>query len=128
MTVFSFDTPPDGNLPSILSYTFNGNAGDIIISPTTNPVSLVLTASENVNWMSIKIKKEDDNTLYKIFYSGDGCVDDTNTCEKTWDGALSGGDSLQNGVYRIKVHMQDSNLNDFNDYLLPYKITVNIGT
>jgi hypothetical protein len=113
------DTTP----PSITSYTFNGTAGNITINPTvSSPLSLVFNASENVDWVSIKIEKEDDHTFHKFFYSGNGCVDGTNTCSKSWDGKLEGG--LQNGIYKIKLHIKDLAGNDYNDYLSPYVITV----
>ena len=35
--------------------------------------------------------KEDDPSIYKMFMSGAGCVDETNTCTKVWDGTLSKG-------------------------------------
>ncbi len=117
---------PDIIPPSITSYTFNGVVGDITINPTSpNPLSLIFNASENVNWMSIKIEKEDDASVYKNFQSGAGCVDGTNTCTKSWDGTLSRGGLLQNGTYRIKIHIKDVALNEFYDYITPYKITIN---
>ncbi|MDR3519414.1 MAG: DUF5011 domain-containing protein [Candidatus Pacebacteria bacterium] len=116
---------PSTTLPSITSYTFNGTAGNIIINPTAiTPFSLMMTASENVNWMSIKIENQNDSSTYKIFQSGAGCVDGTNTCTKSWDGALSKGGLLQNGTFRIKVHVKDSAGNEYDDYLTPYIITV----
>ena len=115
---------PDIIPPSILSYTLNGTAGDITVNPLENPISLSMTASEKVNWTSIRIEKQDDTSVYKIFYSGSGCVDGTDTCTKTWDGNLSKG-SFQDGTFRIKVHMKDLANNEFNDYLLPFTITVN---
>lgn len=119
------DSGPDITPPSITSYTFNGTAGDITTNPSINNISLALFSSENVNWMSIKIEKENDESVYKIFQSGTGCVDGTNTCAKTWDGLLSGGSTAPDGVYRIKVHIKDPSNNEFYDYLIPYKITVN---
>lgn len=118
---------PDTTPPSILNYAFNGAVGDVTINPLTNHLNFVLSASENVNWMSVKIEKQDDVAVYKLFQSGAGCVDGTNTCTKTWDGLLSKGGLLesQNGIYRIRVHMKDLNNNEFYDYLIPYKITVN---
>ncbi len=117
----------DTILPSITSYTFNGIAGDITINPLANSLPIVISASENVNWMSIKIEKQDNVSVYKTYQSGAGCVDGTNTCTKTWDGILTKGGLLgsQNGVYRIKVHIKDLANNEFYDYLTPYTITVN---
>ena len=64
-------------------------------------------------------------SLYKIFQSdSSGCVDGTNTCTKTWDGAMSSGGLIQDGLYKIKVHIKDSSDNEFYDYLTPYNITV----
>ena len=86
---------PDPNLentpPSISSYSLNGNQSNITIDPIINNLSIVLNANKNVNWMSIKVEKEDDPSIYKMFMSGAGCVDETNTCTKVWDGTLSKG-------------------------------------
>ena len=116
---------PDNTPPSITSYTFNGAAQNITVNPTVaNPLSLVLNASENVNWTSIKIENLNNASQYKIFYSGAGCTDGTNTCGKSWDGTLRGG-IMQNGTtFRIKVHMKDLVNNDFYNYLLPYVINI----
>ena len=112
------------NAPQITSYTFNGTAGNITASPLENPVSLIFTADKNVDWVSIKIENENDAEMYKIFFSGTGCVDFTSTCAKTWDGSLSSGGALQNGTYRIKIHIKDEAENAYFDYLSPHKITV----
>ena len=118
----SFPAPTS---PTITSYTFNGVAENITINPTAaNPISLVLNSSENVNWMSIKIENQNDISIYKIFQSGANCIDGTNTCTKSWDGTLSKGGLLQDGIFRIKAHIKDSGGNEYNDYLLPYTITV----
>lgn len=121
------DPTPDTTPPTILNYKFNGNEGDVTINPVVNSLSLVFTSSENVNWMSIKIEKENDASVYKIFQSGAGCVDGTDICTKNWDGLLSSGGLIenQNGVYRIKIHIKDPASNEFYDYLAPYKIIVN---
>ena len=116
---------PDVIAPLIIGYTFNGNAGDITINPLINPLTLSLSSSENVNWMSIKIENQDNASIYKIFQSGAGCEDGSSSCTKTWDGLLSSGESLQNGTFRIKVHIKDNANNEFYDYLSPYVITVN---
>ncbi len=117
---------PGSSLPSITSYTFNGVADSITINPLVNTLTLALSASENVNWMSVKIENQDDSGIYKLFQSGAGCVDGTSTCTKTWDGILSKGGLLQNGIFRLKVHVKDTNGNEFNDYLSPYVVTVSI--
>jgi len=116
---------PDTTPPSVLSYTFNGTAGDITANPTvSNSLPIVINASEQVNWMSIKIENITDHTIYKIFQSGTGCVDGTNSCTKNWDGLLSGGSSAPSGTYKIKLHMKDPSNNEFYDYLTPYVINV----
>ncbi len=112
---------------AITGYTFNGNAGDITVNPLANPVNILITASKNVNWMSVKIEKENNAGVYKIYQSGASCVDGTGTCSKTWDGVLTKGGLLQNGTYRLKVHVKDLENNEFYDYLTPYKINVSIS-
>ena len=119
------DPAPDIISPSVTNYTFNGTAANITTNPLVNNLSLALSSSENVNWMSIKIEKEDNASVYKIFQSGAGCVDGTSTCTKTWNGLLAGDTAAPDGVYRIKVHIKDAANNEFYDYLIPYKITVN---
>jgi hypothetical protein len=118
------DPTPDITLPSIASYTFNGVVGDITADPLTNPVSIVLTASEKVNWTSVKIENQDKKNIHKYFYDGTNCVNGTNTCAKTWNGETSGG-TLENGVYNIKVKMKDLAGNKYEEYLAPHIITVN---
>jgi len=119
------DPAEDTAAPEITSYTFNGEVGDVTINPLTNPLALALHASENVNWMSIKVENEADTSFYKIFQSGSGCEDGTDSCEKTWNGTLSSGGLLQDGTFRVKVHIADSAGNEFYDYL-PNKITVDV--
>ena len=116
---------PDTTPPSVTGYTFNAIANNITTNPLTSPLSLVINASENVDWTSVKIENRDNASIYKIFYSGAGCVNGTNTCTKSWNGLLTRGGLLQNGTFRVKVHMKDSANNDFYDYLSPYVITVN---
>lgn len=119
---------PDTAAPSITSYTLNGTSGDIVadFATTTPAVDIVMTASENVNWVSLMIEDQNIPTNYKTFFSGAGCVDDTSACAKSWDGTLSSGASVApNGTYRIKAHIKDLAGNSFQDYLSPYLITVN---
>lgn len=115
---------PDTTPPTITSYTFNGVADNITTDPLANPVSIVLTSNEKVNWTSIKIENQDKPNIHKYFYDGNGCVNGTNTCTKIWNGETFGG-TLQNGIYKIKVHMKDLANNNFNDYLSPHSIIVN---
>ncbi|MFA5997352.1 MAG: DUF5018 domain-containing protein [Candidatus Paceibacterota bacterium] len=132
VTVAPDTTPPpvvlDTTPPSILSYTFNGVAGDVVADfATTTPadMELELTASESVDWVSVAIQDISDPSKDKIFYSGTGCVDGTVSCSKSWNWVLSGATTtVPVGTYRIKAHIKDSANNEFNDYLSPYFITV----
>ena len=118
--------PELGTAPTITEYTFNGVVGDITTNPLTDPVSINFIADEEVDWVSLKIEKEDDETLYKYFYPGDDC-DNKTTCSENWDGNLSGeGTTLQEGIYKIKLHLKNLAGGEFNDYLSPYAITVEI--
>lgn len=129
--IVTITAAPDTTLPAILSYTFNGIAGDIVTNfstttaTTTPPVTVTLTANKNVDWVSMTIEDQNNSNNYKRFLSSSGCVDGTATCEKTWDGGLSHGTMTPNSIYRVKVHLKDAMKNGYNDYLLPYKITVN---
>lgn len=122
---------PSITLPAITSYTFNGVAGDITVNLATTtelitpPVTINLTANKNVDWVSVTIEDQNNPSNYKRFLSGVGCVDGTSTCEKTWDGKLSRGATTSNSIYRVKAHLKDTAGNEYNDYLLPYRITVN---
>lgn len=110
---------------AVSSYTLNGLEEDFsILKDDPFSLSLTINASKNVDWMSIKIESTVDPSNYKIFQSGATCVDGTSTCEKTWDGTLSSGGSLQVGTYRIKLHIKDIDGNEFYDYLTPYVINV----
>lgn len=71
------------------------------------------------------IENQDNASIYKIFYSGAGCVNGTSTCTKSWNGILTRGGLLQNGTFRVKLHMKDTANNEYYDYLSPYVITVN---
>lgn len=114
---------PDTTPPAVTNYTLNDNSSDITINPTLlKPLSLVVNASENVDWTSIKIEKEDNSKLYKYFYPGVDC-DGKNTCTQDWDGILKGG-LIENGVYKIKVKMKDLAGNLYDSYLSPYVINV----
>lgn len=113
--------------PTILNYTFNESASDITINPTTDPVVINLTANMNVKWVSMTIENVLDNTTYKRYMLSSSC-DDTALCNEAWDGSISPSDkTLIDGVYRIKIHIDNStNLDDdFNDYLSPHTIIVN---
>jgi hypothetical protein len=110
---------------AVSSYTFNDLEDDFyILKDYPFSLNLVINASKNVDWMSVKIESTVDPSNYKIFQSGATCVDGTSNCEKTWDGTLSSGGSLQVGTYRIKVHIKDIDGNEFYDYLTPYVINV----
>ena len=47
----------------ITEYTFNGIVGDITTNPLTEPVVLSFTADREVDWVSLKIEKEDELIL-----------------------------------------------------------------
>ncbi len=111
--------------PSISSYTLNGLNSNITINPLINNLSMVFHANKNVNWMTIKIEKESDSSVYKMFQSGNSCVDGTNICTKVWTGLLSSGGLLQNGNYKIRVHIKDEKGREYEEYM-PSVITVSM--
>lgn len=119
VTITNIDTTP----PAIVSYTLNGNQDSVTLSSFATPLALALSANEDVDWVSVKIENEVNADNYKVFYSGTGCVDDTTSCEKSWNGTMSHG-TLENGTYHIKVHMRDIAGNEFSGYLSPYVIIV----
>ncbi len=118
---------PDNEIaPLITSYTFNTVADNITINPLVNPLSMVFTASKNVDWVSIKIEKENSENvdIHKYYYPGNDC-DGKNTCTQDWDGKLIG-ELLQNGTtYKVKVKVRDLVSEEEYVYLSPYVITVN---
>ena len=74
---------------------------------------------------SKKAQLQEDISIYKIFQSDSSfCIDDTSICTKNWNGILSSGGLLENGVYRIKLHIKDPAGNEFYDYLSPYVINI----
>ena len=111
--------------PIIKSYTLNGGTGSITINPLVNNLSIILNSNKNVDWVSVKIENQSNNRFYKIFYSGNSCVDGSKTCTKVWNGLLSGGGLLQNGNYKIKVRIKDTDNREYNAYL-PALIIVNL--
>ncbi len=113
----------DTTAPTIDSYTLNGGSSSVTFNPDAGEtVAIAITASENVEWTSIKIENVDDSGIYKIYYPAGSC-DGGASCSETWDGSLSSG-TLVDGEYRIKAKVQDAAGNIFNDYLSPYTITV----
>ncbi len=122
---------PDTTSPSISVHTFDGNTGDITINPLNDALEIAMTASENVDWVSVKIEREADDSFYKMFFSNSStCVDNTNTCTRTWDGTLSSGGLLEAGVYRIRVRIEDASGNknyEPTEYYLPSVINVVTG-
>lgn len=119
--------PADTTPPSVTKYDLNGYYSDITINPSqSNPTAFTIKTNEDVNWVSIKIEKEDDPSLYKIFQSGGGCEDGTKVCTKIWFGNMSSGGLVQNGRYRIKLHMKDLADNEFDDYLSPYVYVIKV--
>ena len=103
--------------PNIKSYSLNGDVGNITINPLVNNLTIILNANKKVNWMSIKIEKESDNKIYKIFQAGSSCVNGTNICTKVWNGILSSGGLLQSGNYKIRVHIKDIDGREYEQYL-----------
>jgi hypothetical protein len=113
-------------IPTI-SYTFNGTSSDIVVNPVVNPVEIKFSASENIpNWVSIKIQKTDDSSIYKTF-SPNSC-DGIAYCTETWNGAISPKNKvLVDGVYNIFVHIKKDVASPvIYDFILtsPYTITV----
>ena len=111
-----------------MSYTFNGNASDVIDNPTVaHPVVLLFTANKNVNWVSIKIEKENNDSgvdIHKYYYPGNDC-DGKNICTQDWDGKLIGELLQNNTAYKVKVRIRDLNDSEKNyDFISPYKIIV----
>lgn len=124
--VVTVTVTPDTTPPSISSYTFNEASADVLadFATTTPAVSIVLTASENVDWVSIKIEDQNTPGNYKTFFSGEGCLDGSMSCSKSWNGVLSAGVLVPDAVYRVKVNIKDGAGNVYNDYLAPYHIVV----
>jgi hypothetical protein len=85
-------------------------------------VTLVFTANESVDWVSVKIEKSDDPLVYKIFYSGGTCIDGELVCTKIWRDTSKG--LLSSGEYRIKIYIKDTAGNTYREYLSPSKLIV----
>jgi hypothetical protein len=121
------DPEPGVILPSITSYIFNGVSDDVTINSLADVTSLVFIANKNVDWVSIKIEKEDDESIFKSLRESGDCADGTDTCTKTWNALLAGDMTAPNGVYKVKVRIRDlsDETTDY-DYFSPYTITVEI--
>ncbi|MFA5932211.1 MAG: DUF5011 domain-containing protein [Candidatus Paceibacterota bacterium] len=117
------DPVPDNTPPSITSYTINGVADNVTTDPFANPVSFVFTATKNVDWVSVKIEKEDDASIHKYFYPGVDC-DGKNICNETWNGLLAGDASAPSGTYKIKVRIRDLVSKVESDFFSPYMLTI----
>ena len=102
--------------PTIANSTLNGVDSNVAVNIASTSVAIALTASEPVNWLSLKVEKQDDSAVYKLFQSGTGCEDGTTSCSKTWTGDLSAG-TLSDGAYRVKVRMRDAVGNETEGYL-----------
>ncbi len=116
-----------GTAPTI-SYILDGNSASIVANPIIKPVEIKFSASESIpNWVSVKIEKIDDSSVYKTF-SPNSC-DGTAYCTQIWNGSISPKDKiLINGVYEILVHIKrdtaDSTAYD-TTLASPYTIKVN---
>src|SRR3989344_5851463 len=102
--------------PTIANSTLNGVDSNVAVNVASTSVAIALTASESVNWLSLKVEKQGDESVYKLFQSGIGCEDGTTLCSKTWTGDLSAG-TLSDGAYRVKVRMRDAVGNETEGYL-----------
>jgi len=113
----------------IITYTINGISASTVINPIVHPVQIGFTADEDIpNWVSVKIEKADDSSIYKIFSPITTPCDGTNQCSKTWNGDISPtGKTLVNGVYNVIVHIQKDTADPVTYNLTltsPYTITV----
>ena len=107
--------------PSVSSYTLNGEAESVVFNPNSASVEITITATEPVDWTSIKIEKVGDSGVYRYYYPSS--CDGNSQCTQSWDGSLTAG-TLSDGEYKIKVKMEDRAGNIFEGYLTPYTITV----
>jgi hypothetical protein len=107
----------DKTAPTIASSLLNGVNASVAVNINNTPVTISLSASESVNWLSIKIEKDGDANVYKTYQSGSSpCADWTSACEKVWSGELTQG-ALSDGVYKIKVRARDVAGNEVDGYL-----------
>ncbi len=118
---------PDISIPLITNYSLNETEDDVTINSLTDITSLVFTANKNVDWVSIKIEKEDDESIFKSFRESADCADGTDVCTKMWNSLLAGDTTAPNGTYKVKVRIRDlsDNTKDY-DYFSPYTITIDI--
>jgi hypothetical protein len=118
----TIDTIP----PNISSVAITGyNSG--FFSPNGDGqydnVTIVVNASEPVDWVSIIIRKIDNYTIYKRYQPIS--EDNTTSWNKTWNGTLTNpSGQIIEGVYQIEVNIKDlaGNVND--TIVLPNNITL----
>lgn len=112
------------NNPIVLEIKVNSTESSIDVDPISNNPLLEIKSNKNVDWVSIKIENQEDSSLYKMFFSNsDTCVDGTNVCSRTWDGLLSSGGLLKDGLYKVRVHVKDESGIETEEYL-NYSINV----
>ncbi len=93
----------DNTAPTITSYTLNGNNTDLYFNPKNTSATIVLTASEPVDWTTVRIQNVANSSKYKDF--GSTAVQDT--AQIIWNGKLSDGTSAPEGAYEITYHIKD---------------------
>ena len=99
--------------PKVESFQLHGQTGSITFNPLTgddSALNFVITADVEVKFTTIAICKEDDDicnrtSSFKYFSTTVLATSVT----KTWDGKNSKGAYPENGNYKIKVTMKDSN-------------------
>lgn len=106
----------DKVMPTITSFSLNGSANDIAVNIASTSIAIALSASESVNWLSVKVENQGNTSVYKLFQSGVGCEDGGTTCTKVWTGDLSSG-VLSDGTYRVRVRMKDAAGNETDGYI-----------
>lgn len=104
----------------ISSYTFDGIAADAFFNPGT--ITLDMTASEPVTWVSVQFQKVGDPSVYKR-YNIDSSYDGTTSATQDWDGILSVG-TQADVEYEVKVHVRDLAGNNTTLVLTPHAVTV----
>ncbi|MHB8860277.1 MAG: beta strand repeat-containing protein [Minisyncoccota bacterium] len=111
--------------PTISSYTLNGAAANAYFNPTTGTsTTIALTASEPVDWGTVRIESHSTSSTYRDFHPS---LDGQATTTVVWNGKIpSGGSIAADGAYDLYYTITDvaGNMVSLARPLTPHQIIV----
>ncbi len=111
--------------PTISSYTLNGAAANAYFNPITGAsTTIALTASEPVDWGTVRIESHSTSSTYRDFHPS---LDGQATTTVVWNGKIpSGGSIAADGAYDLYYTITDvaGNMVSLAGPLTPHQIIV----